>query len=209
MERPSGSARLLRAMNTSAVLAHLLDRGPLTRAEIRALTGLSKPTTSEVLRVLVAGDLAHITGHTSGGPGPNAEIYATNPDRAYAAAISVRETGGLPDVAFAVSDLAGTTRARREAAIALDGGNPADALVDALRSVCRAAKLAPESIRHTHLGVPGSYDEATDTIHHVDVPGLGRAGLVTALRDRLGTPVAVDNDVNLAAIAERRHGVAG
>jgi predicted NBD/HSP70 family sugar kinase len=36
---------------------------------------------------------------------------------------------------------------------------------------------------------------------------LDRPGLVTALRRILGGPVAVDNDVNLAAIAERQRGV--
>ena len=207
MERPSGSAKLLRAMNTSAVLAHLLTRGPLTRADIRELTGLSKPTTSDVLRTLVVADLARITGHTSGGPGPNAEIYATNPDGAYTAALSVRETGGRPEIALAVSDLAGTTRARDERIVALDGTDPAETLIAELRSVCLDAGLEPNKIRHTHLGVPGSYDHTTDTIHHVDVPGLGRAGLVSTLRRRLAAPVEVDNDVNLAAIAERRHGV--
>lgn len=207
MERPSGSAKLLRAMNTSAVLAHLLTRGPLTRADIRELTGLSKPTTSDVLRALVVADLARITGHTSGGPGPNAEIYATNPDGAYTAALSIRETGGPPEIALAVSDLAGTTRARDERIVALDGNDPAETLIAELRSVCRNAGLDPSRIRHTHLGVPGSYDHTADTIHHVDVPGLGRPGLVSTLRRRLGAPVEVDNDVNLAAIAERRHGV--
>jgi len=208
VERLSGSAKLLRAMNTSAVLAHLLSRGPLTRSDIRELTGLSKPTTSEVLRTLVSADLAIVTGHTSGGPGPNAEIYATNPDGAYAAALSVRETGRQPEVALAVTDLSGATRARHERVVGLDVAEPADALVKALHSVCRDAGLAPDRIRHTHLGVPGSYDPTTDAIHHVDVPGLGRAGLVSRLRRRLGATVEVDNDVNLAAIAERRHGVA-
>lgn len=35
------------------------------------------------------------------------------------------------------------------------------------------------------------------TIHHVDVPGLGRPGLVGALQRALRTLVGVDNDVNL------------
>ena len=48
----------------------------------------------------------------------------------------------------------------------------------------------------------------TETIHHVDVPGWNRPGLVRELRERLSTEVAVDNDVNLAAMAERSHGVA-
>src|SRR5256885_8673305 len=52
MARLAGSAKLLRAMNESAALGHLLDSGALTRNDLRELTGLSKPTTSEVLRRL-------------------------------------------------------------------------------------------------------------------------------------------------------------
>lgn len=208
MERLSGSAKLLRAMNTSAVLAHLLSRGPLTRADIRELTGLSKPTTSEVLRKLVGADLAMITGHTSGGPGPNAEIYSTNPDGAYTAAISIRETASRPIIALAVGDLTGVTRARHEVTVDLTTDDPAGLLAATLYDLCRQSRIATDRIRHIHIGVPGSYDHNSDTIHHVDVPGLDRPGLVTALRRALGVPVAVDNDVNLAAIAERRRGVA-
>src|SRR4029079_810211 len=74
--RLAGSSKLLRAMNESATLEHLLDRGSLTRGDLRELTGLSKPTTSDVLRRLTDAGLAHVVGHTRGGPGPNAEIYA-------------------------------------------------------------------------------------------------------------------------------------
>jgi len=217
MERLSGSAKLLRAMNTSAVLAHLLGRGPLTRADIRELTGLSKPTTSEVLRKLVEADLAIVTGHTSGGPGPNAEIYSTNPDGAFAVAISVRETNLEPVIAIAICDLSGAMRARTQVVRDLmpsgsgDGpatDNPAAVLADILHTLCRKEGIPTDRIRHVQLGVPGSYDPTSDTIHHVDVPGLDRPGLVTALRRALAATVAIDNDVNLAAIAERNRGVA-
>src|SRR2546429_5967607 len=112
MARLAGSAKLLRAMNESAALGHLLDNGALTRNDLRELTGLSKPTTSEVLRRLTDAGLAIVAGHTSGGPGPNAEIYAANPEAAYAVAVSVRET--RPALGVAVVDLTGTTRERAE-----------------------------------------------------------------------------------------------
>src|SRR6266508_1829247 len=113
MARLAGSAKLLRAMNESAALGHLLESGALTRNDLRELTGLSKPTTSEVLRRLTEAGLAVVTGHTTGGPGPNAEIYTANPDAAFAVAVSVRETTGTgrPALAAGISDLAGTTRA--------------------------------------------------------------------------------------------------
>jgi len=54
--------------------------------------------------------------------------------------------------------------------------------------------------------VPGSYDVRTETIRHVDVPGFARAGLIPEIAAALGTHIGVDNDVNLAAVAERKRG---
>ena len=85
--------KLLRAMNASAALAHLIEPGQLTRADLKRLTALSTPTISEVLRRLTdAGLVVRRRATTAAGPGPNAEIYAANPDAAYAAAVSVRDT---------------------------------------------------------------------------------------------------------------------
>jgi predicted NBD/HSP70 family sugar kinase len=210
MARLAGSAKLLRVMNESAALGHLLDNGALTRNDLRELTGLSKPTTSEVLRRLTEAGLAIVTGHTSGGPGPNAEIYAANPDAAYALAVSVRETTGTgrPALALAISDLTGTTRGRTELAIDFGSTTVEDAIREAIIEQCAIAGVPTDRLRRVQLGVPGAYDPRTDTIHHVDVPGLDRPGLVSDLRHALRTPVGVDNDVNLAAVAERRRGVA-
>jgi predicted NBD/HSP70 family sugar kinase len=72
----------------------------------------------------------------------------------------------------------------------------------------RAETGAPaDRIRQVQLGVAGSYDAKGEVIHHVEVPGFGRTGLVPEIAARLGTRVDVDNDVNLAAVAERRRGV--
>jgi predicted NBD/HSP70 family sugar kinase len=67
--------------------------------------------------------------------------------------------------------------------------------------------VPPERIRHVQIGVAGSYDARSETIRHVEVPGFGRTGLVPEIARALGTHVGVDNDVNLAAVAERRRGV--
>src|SRR5687768_4935415 len=106
MSRPAGSSKLLRAMNESAAFAHLLEPGMLTRADLRELTALSTPTISEVLRRLTGAGLISVVGHNSGRPGPNAEIYAANPDAAWTAAISVRDIGasGAPSIAAAICD---------------------------------------------------------------------------------------------------------
>jgi predicted NBD/HSP70 family sugar kinase len=212
----AGSSRLLRAMNESAALAHLLEHGQLTRAELRELTGLSKPTISDAVRRLSEAGLAVVVGHVSAGPGPNAEVYAANPDAAYAVAISIRETAFTdePALVAAVCDVSGEVRARVERPVDFERTDPVDVvahIVDELRAkVGGAATGTPEQrgIGYVQIGVAGAYDPRTETIHHVDVPGWNRPGLVGELRRRIGLRVGVDNDVNLAAIAERGRGVA-
>jgi predicted NBD/HSP70 family sugar kinase len=68
--------------------------------------------------------------------------------------------------------------------------------------------LSAGRIGYVQLGVAGAYDPRTGVIHHVDVPGFDRPGLVTDIEARLATTIDVDNDANLAAVAERRHGAA-
>src|SRR5437773_7845655 len=197
-------------MNEIAALSHLLDRGELTRADLRELTGLSKPTISEALRRLADAGLASVVGHVSAGPGPNAEVYAANPDAAYAVAVSVRdtiETDG-PALAVAACDLTGKQRGRVEADADFARTDPASAVADAVAALHRETGVPTDRVAHVQIGVAGAYDARTETIHHVDVPGWNRPGLVRELRERLSTEVAVDNDVNLAAMAERSHGVA-
>ena len=196
-------------MNESAALAHLMDPGMLTRADLRELTALSTPTISEVLRRLTDARLVSVVGHNSGRPGPNAEIYAANPDAAYAVAVSVRDVGasGIPSLAAAICDLTGNVRARVESDVDFVHTEPVTAMADAMSRLQAETGIRAEQIRHVQIGVAGSYDMRTRTIRHVEVPGWNRTGLVPRIAERLGTHVGVDNDVNLAAVAERRRGV--
>jgi predicted NBD/HSP70 family sugar kinase len=209
MTRLAGSSSLLRAMNESAALALLLEHGELTRSQLRDLTGLSKPTVSVALRRLTEAGLARIVRYVSAGPGPNAEAYAANPDAAYTVAVCVREIAGTarPSLLAAVCDLGGTVRGRRELAVDFPHADPVSAVADVVRRLCEDTGIAAGRVGHLQVSVPGGYDPRTDTIHHVDVPGRRQAGLAGELRRRLRTGVGVDHDVNLAAMAERRHGV--
>src|ERR1041384_3008160 len=82
-----GTPRVLRAMNDRAALDLLLEHGPLSRTRIGKLTGLSKPTASQLRARLEAAGLVRVTGTSEGRPGPNAQLYAVNPKAAYAAGL--------------------------------------------------------------------------------------------------------------------------
>src|ERR1700759_3846478 len=135
-------------MNASAALAHLLDPGNLTRADLRKLTALSTPTISEVLRRLTEAGLVTVVGHNSGRPGPNAEIYAANPEAAFAAASSVRDIGasGSPSGAAALCDLTGRVRARLEVPVDFLQTDPKTAMLDVVARLSDKAGVDAEQI---------------------------------------------------------------
>lgn len=201
-----GSSKLLKALNEAAALGHLLDHGQLTRAELRTLTGLSKPTISEAIRRLADADLVVGAGHETGRPGPNAEVYAVNPDAAYAVAMSVRD--GAPSLTASLHDLRGVQRATLAVPVDFTHTDPVTAVTSTIDALCAEAGVGRDPVAHVQLAVAGSFDPRDRVIHHVDVPGWSRRGLVDDLAAAAGVPVEVDNDVNLAALAERAHGAA-
>src|SRR3954462_6325524 len=96
-----GTPRLLRGMNDRAALELPLAHGPPSRARLGELTGLSKPTASQLLSRLERAGLVVATGVSEGGPGRNARLYAVNPVSAYVAALDVsayRIVGAVADV---------------------------------------------------------------------------------------------------------------
>src|SRR5688572_17065710 len=90
---------LIRAVNDRAALQALADRGPLTRPEIGALLGLSKPTASQLLSRLQEAGLVIPEGIREGGPGRAAEVYRINPDIAHVACFDA--TPGMIDAVIA------------------------------------------------------------------------------------------------------------
>jgi DNA-binding transcriptional ArsR family regulator len=69
MATTPGTPRLLRAMNDRAALDLLLSQGPLSRTTLGNLTGLSKPTASQLLARLEAAGLVRARGTSAGRPG--------------------------------------------------------------------------------------------------------------------------------------------
>ncbi|GGL17635.1 ROK family transcriptional regulator [Planomonospora parontospora] len=215
MPQPTpGTPSLLRAINDRAALQALLERGPLTRPEIGALTGLSKPTASQLLLRLQEAGLVVPGGVREGLPGRTAEVYRLNPSAAYVAALDVTRThidARVADITGAVvGEYRQPTPAPRAPRAPRDTG---EATEDAVRNV-RAAldgAQAPAALRHVVVGVQGAPDPGTGALGYAtaeDLPGWLAPGLVATLGGRLGVRLSVENNVNLVAQAEQAHGSA-
>ncbi|MDQ1038609.1 putative NBD/HSP70 family sugar kinase [Streptomyces sp. V3I8] len=202
-----GTPRVLRAMNDRAALDLLLEHGPLSRTRIGKLTGLSKPTASQLLARLEAAGLVVVTGTSEGRPGPNAQLYAVNPVAAYAAGLDV-----TPErILAAVADVTGRTVGEYE--LPTPGRRPAHTVVrqvtDALDGAVKAAGLVRSDVQRLVIGTPGAFDPNTGRLRYAShLPGWHSPALLDELAAALPMPVEYENDVNLAAVAEQRLGAA-
>ncbi|KOT96382.1 MULTISPECIES: ROK family transcriptional regulator [Streptomyces] len=202
-----GTPRVLRAMNDRAALDLLLAHGPLSRTRIGKLTGLSKPTASQLLARLEAAGLVLAGGTTEGRPGPGAQLYEVNPAAAYAAGLDV--TPGR--ILAAVADVTGRTVGRYE--LPTPGRRPAAPVVqqvtDALDGAVKAAGLDRGAVHRLVIGTPGAFDPGTGRLRYAShLPGWHSPALLDDLAAALPMPVEYENDVNLAAVAEQRLGAA-
>ena len=199
-----GTPSLLRGINDRAALDLLLEHGPLSRTRLGELTGLSKPTAAQLLTRLADAGLVITSGNTRGGPGPRAQLYAVNPDAAHVAALDVTPTRILA----AVADITGRTvgdyelRTPRKA-----GASAVEHVLDALDGAAASAGLGRDRLHRLTIGTPGAFDPGTRRLRYArHLPGWHDPRLLEGLADALGMPFDVDNDVNLAAIAEMRCG---
>ncbi|MBF8170019.1 ROK family transcriptional regulator [Streptomyces olivaceus] len=195
-----------RAINDRLALHLLQQEGPLTAGRLKALTGLSRPTVADLVERLTVSGLIRVTGESGEQRrGPNAKLYGIVAERAYLAALDVRTEG----VAVLVSDLLG--RVLAEGSVPIDDDNGTGPAVEqAVDLVERAAKEAGADRLHTvGIGAPGLIDPAGGELR--DSSGLPEwhRRLITALQDTFpDARVGVENETNLAALAEQRDGAA-
>ena len=206
-----------RAINDRLALDLLLEHGPLTAPQLRDLTGLSRPTVADLVERLRTAGLVE-SGGESGEErrGPNARLYCLVADRAHVAGVDLRRTG----IDVTVADLVGRTvgSASRRFPLPASGGSAADLAShlasdpapDLASAVAGAVGEAAggRPLQAVVVGAPGLVRPHTgDLVSDNDVPGW-RPGLVEDLQRTLGAQVLLENEVNLAAIAEHRLGSA-
>jgi predicted NBD/HSP70 family sugar kinase/biotin operon repressor len=195
---------LLRALNERTVLHAVRASGPISRAEVARQTGISRPTVSIVLRSLLEDGLVRETQHEPGRTHYGAVFYEADPEVAVVLGVDF----GTRAVRAALSDLGGTVRAREELRSRGSVEERIEALAGTVRSLLRTSKLPPDLLENAVVALPAVVSPTDGSVSAADLPGLGAADLREQLEKALRVPVTLENDVNLAAVAEQRHGVA-
>ncbi|GAA5610486.1 ROK family transcriptional regulator [Streptomyces platensis] len=199
----TASPATARLINDRLALQLLQSEGDLTAGQLKSLTGLSRPTVADLVERLQEAGLIAVVGESGAQRrGPNARLYGIVADRAHLVGLDLR----THSITVAVADLLGRVRTEHTVAIGPDGA-PDTAVATALAAVDKALATAGAPAPHTiAVGAPGLVDPATGRLAGTDWTSSWHVGLVGALRARTGVAVLVENEVNLAAVAEQRDG---
>ncbi|HEY6799332.1 MAG TPA: ROK family transcriptional regulator, partial [Agromyces sp.] len=200
-----GTPSWLGAVNDRAGLAVLLEHGPLTRNRICELVGVSKPTASQMMSRLLTAGVIEERGRTSGSAGRSAVVYAARNDRPLGVALDLDAF----ELRATVVDATGGERpiVRLELPRDPTERSAVDEVARAIEEASAAAGTDPEAVHSVCIGIPGYVDPGeSGELFSETLPGWPVRRLKAILEAELGRSVQIENDVNLAALAEREYG---
>ena len=201
----SGSQSSLREANRALIVDTIKRYGGLTQVELVAATGLSPATISTIVKELLGGGIVDTQNTTRSGRRAQMVTLA-------------RRVGLVAGVQFghrhlkvALGDFGRTIVAEQQMPLPVDHRSDtgldraALLVVELLESV--GAPI--EELLPIGLGVPAPGDASTGEISApATVRGWGGPQLAQVMSERLARPVVVDNDANVAALAEHELGAA-
>ncbi len=200
----SGSLSSLREFNRLRIVDFLRTNGTASRAELARRTGLSRSTVSTLVaelqrRGLVVERAGQFAGE--GQPGRPAALLELDPSAAAAAGVDFDHD----KVRVAVSDLSRRVLAEASAPhdVDHDATGALDLAAQLVEQVLAEADLQRERLLGAGIALAGPIDHDNGALHPSDVlPGWAGVDVASELEKRLQTPVYVDNDANLGALAE-------
>jgi predicted NBD/HSP70 family sugar kinase len=198
---------VLRRLNLVATLRALRTAAEPSLSELANTVGLSRPTIEQVVADLLArglvDEVAPPAGKRRGRP---ARHFRFRAEAGYALGIEIEGNRTL----LFVADLDGTVAGGHRADISIDA-SPRERLaaVRAAAKVCLAeAGLDRSQLWAVAVGTPGVIDPGGRVAFCTVVPGWQGVDLARRLGRSFPCPVLVENDANLAAVAEHWRGVA-
>lgn len=197
---------VLRQISVRAVMDVLLNSGPTSRATLAKITGLSKQTMSEVIRVLESGGFVRVKGVTSGTVGRAAVIYEVDPGAGYVIGAEL----GVTSLRLSLANIVGDVIASIEAPSDELSGK---ALVSTLGRLAAELAAGAGVDRHKVLvaavAMPGVIEPESGRLSlSPNLEGLGDVDVRNLISAELGCPVVIENDINAAVIGESWNGCA-
>ncbi|GMV22976.1 MAG: sugar kinase [Acidimicrobiia bacterium] len=203
----AGGSLNTRRVNRQRLLEAVRHAGPISRADLAKIIKLSPPTVSALVEDLVQEvGLLHEMGMGTSKGGRPPIMLQFNAEYGYLVGVDV----GSRTLRVALTDLQGKVLARhQEPTSTVSGTAILDQIYAGVDEVFRRARRDRAKLYAIGIGAPGMTDvQSGRVIRAVNLPGWVDLPLQELAEARLGAPVRVDNDANMAALGERWRGCA-
>ena len=199
MSTGAGTPAWLATQNDRTAFRLLLEHGPLSRSQLGELSGASRPTAGQMIARLERAGLIAPAGQTSGARGPNATAYGVRTDSLTGVAVSILDDR-------IETTLVDPTDADHPVVVLPTAGadrSPAADVVRAVQAAADAAAVGRASVSVVAVGVQAAFDADADRLSFTDtLPGWPERGARVRIEQATGLGVVLENDVNLATMAE-------
>jgi predicted NBD/HSP70 family sugar kinase len=187
------------------VIEALGQRGVASRADIARATGLSRTTVSSLVGDLKGAGLlverpAEGDGHDQSVGRPPVLLSF---DRSAGAVVGI--DFGHSHIGVVVGDLSHTVLAElwRDVDVDSSASHGLDIATELVESALEEAEVDRERVLGVGMGIPGPITSGNGTVGSTSIlPGWVGVDAASAMRERLGMVVRVENDANLGALAE-------
>ncbi|MCU1470231.1 MAG: family transcriptional regulator [Glaciihabitans sp.] len=200
-----GSQTSLREANRARIVDAVKRHGGLTQVELAGATGLSPATVSNIVKELTASGVLHITMTTRSGRRAQHVTLARALGIVAGVHISTRH------MRVALSDVTNTVVAEHNMPLAKDhrADNELDKATRLIADMLDSVDATMDEILAVGIAVPAPIDVITGEISRSGLMrGWDGISIADLMHRRIKRPVFVDNEANLAALAEFRLGAA-
>ncbi len=194
----------IRDNNIHLILRIIEEEGPLSRAEIGEMVNISAPTISSIVDELEEKNLIRELEPAASSGGRKPIPLEFNAGAGYVVGIDV----GGTNIEIGLSDLEGEiVSSTTFAAETIGSGREAvSRLAELVERVIGSSSIGREQVRCVGLGVPGVTDVEEGRVSLAPAFYWHELPIRDMLKEELDMAVAIENDVNAAAYAEKRYG---
>lgn len=202
----TGDHTLVREINLSAIMHHLRENAPVSRAGLAELTGLNKTTVSSLVRELIDYDLICELQHDSRGVGRPAVLLELNPDAGCIISCEI----GVDFVSVVRTNFAGEILWRHQISTHRDLGQRTiiERTLAVLHKAVDSGRHSCTRLFGVAVGVPGLVDENSGTLLFAPNLAWENLPLQSIISQAIPSRIFVDNEANLAALGEYFFGAA-
>ncbi len=206
----TGDQALVREINLSLIMNHLLGNSSLSRASLAEVTGLNKSTVSSLVQELIDMQFVREVGLSSSGVGRPSMLLEINPQAGYIVSCEL----GVDFLSVICADF-GADVVWRHHEDTRDRMSQHAIIERMLALLIQAVEAGErlcvncERLLGLAVGAPGLADRTTGTLLFAPNLGWENVALRDILRDTFpDVPVFVENEANMAALGEYFFGAA-